>query len=81
MDEYSWAICNDNVLRHNKLDLHKLNVTNSQLPQDGDIVGVAYDHIQLKFFVNGKEIEVPITNVKGTVFPALYGIVFSLLYN
>lgn len=73
MDEYSWALCSDNILRHNKLDLHKLYPTNNQLPQEGDIIGVSYDHIQLKFYINGKELEFPITNVKGTVFPVLYG--------
>lgn len=31
------------------------------------------DHIQLKFYLNGKELECPVTNVKGTVYPALYG--------
>lgn len=76
MDEFSWALCSDNIMRHNKLDLHKLNVTNnlsSGIPQEGDVIGVSYDHIQLRFYLNGKEIDFAITNVKGTVFPALYG--------
>lgn len=87
MDEHSWALCSDNVIRHNKQELYRLNNTsnntNTQIsnnetanptqPTDGDIIGVSYDHIQLKFYHNGKELECPVTNVKGTVYPALYG--------
>lgn len=91
MDEYSWALCSDNIIRHNKQELFRLsNISNSNStqvsnnietapnqqstqPTDGDIIGVSYDHIQLKFYHNGKEIESPVTNVKGTVYPALYG--------
>lgn len=79
MDEHCWAMCSDNVIRHNKQELYRLNnlngSNNCEVPQpsEGDIVGVSYDHIQLKFYLNGKELECPVTNVKGTVFPALYG--------
>lgn len=82
MDEFSWALCSDHIIRHNKQDLYRIgsttlipngNAVTHQVPQEGDIVGVSYDHIQLKFYVNGVELEFPITNVKGTVYPALYG--------
>lgn len=83
MDEYSWALCSDNIIRHNKQDIYKIgtptniisNGTNMTplAPQEGDIIGISYDHIQLKFFLNGAELEYPVTNVKGTVYPALYG--------
>ncbi|KAK4880798.1 hypothetical protein RN001_008944 [Aquatica leii] len=81
MDQFSWALGSDHVLRHNKQDLYRIGVSgsvsngnslNSIVPQEGDVVGVSYDHIQLKFYVNGEEIEFPIVNVKGTVYPALY---------
>ncbi|XP_065164622.1 SPRY domain-containing protein 7 [Atheta coriaria] len=82
MDEYSWALCSDNIIRHNKQDIYKIgtptniisNGTNMTplAPQEGDIIGISYDHIQLKFFLNGAELEYPVTNVKGTVYPALY---------
>nr|CAH7763044.1 unnamed protein product [Callosobruchus chinensis] len=79
MDEYSWAICDDHTIRHNKEDLYKIKVAKDdsdtegiQKLQESDIIGVAYDHIQLKFFVNGKEVDYAITSVKGTVYPALY---------
>lgn len=85
MDEHSWALCSDNIVRHNKQELYKLNnVTSNNSTQnnenvnpvqacDGDIIGISYDHIQLKFYLNGKDLECPITNVKGTVYPALSG--------
>lgn len=82
MDEFSWALCSDNVFRHNKHDLYQLGSTNSLisngtsihlLPQEGDVIGVSYDHIQLKFYLNGRELDFAITNVRGTVHPALYG--------
>lgn len=47
--------------------------TSNKLPQEGDIIGVSYDHIQLKFYLNGKELDYSVTNVKGTVYPALHG--------
>ncbi|CAH0557054.1 unnamed protein product [Brassicogethes aeneus] len=77
MDEFSWALGHDHILRHSGQELYKINISNGavgeiQNIQEGDILGVAFDHIQLKFFVNGVEIDHAITNIKGTVFPALY---------
>lgn len=43
------------------------------LPMEGDTLGIAYDHIELNFYLNGKKLDIPVVNVKGTVFPALYG--------
>lgn len=43
------------------------------MPVEGDTIGVAYDHIDLNFFLNGKNMEIPVRNIKGTVYPALYG--------
>lgn len=42
------------------------------LPSEGDTIGVAYDHVELNFYLNGKNLEVPVLNIKGTVYPALY---------
>lgn len=70
---------NDHLVRHNKQELHKISLTSPEEEiaqiQEGDIIGVAFDHIQLKFFVNGKEIDHTVSNIKGTVYPALYGII------
>ncbi|XP_066159212.1 SPRY domain-containing protein 7 [Euwallacea fornicatus] len=77
MDEFSWALCSDHLFRHNKHELHKLVLpcdSNESLRslQEGDVIGVAFDHIQLKFFVNGSELDYSITNIKGTSYPVLY---------
>lgn len=42
-------------------------------PAEGDTIGISYDHVELNFYLNGKNLEVPTLNVKGTVFPAVYG--------
>lgn len=42
-------------------------------PGDGDTIGVSYDHIELNFYCNGKNVDVPFRNVKGTVYPVVYG--------
>ncbi|XP_061387496.1 SPRY domain-containing protein 7-like [Musca vetustissima] len=42
-------------------------------PDEGDIVGVSFDHIELNFYFNGKKLDVPFQNVKAsTVFPVIY---------
>uniref|UniRef100_A0A0K8UAL4 SPRY domain-containing protein 7 n=1 Tax=Bactrocera latifrons TaxID=174628 RepID=A0A0K8UAL4_BACLA len=41
-------------------------------PDEGDIVGVAFDHIELNFYFNGKNLEVPFRNVKGAVYPVIF---------
>lgn len=43
------------------------------IPSEGDTLGVAYDHVELNFYLNGKKLDIPVLNVKGTVYPALYG--------
>jgi len=35
--------------------------------------GVSYNHIELNFYINGQNLECPFTNVKGNVYPAVYG--------
>jgi hypothetical protein len=77
MDEFSWCLCSDHIVRHNKQELYKININNGASGeiagiQEGDVIGVSFDHIQLKFYVNGTEIDYGVTNVKGTVYPALY---------
>lgn len=43
------------------------------IPSEGDTLGVAYDHVELNFYLNGKKLDIPVLNIKGTVYPALYG--------
>lgn len=92
MDEFSWTFGSDHVIRHKQQELYKVNISNgtvvpslngdvettSTTVQEGDVIGVSYDHIQLKFYVNGSEIDYAVTNIKGTVYPVLYGILSSV---
>lgn len=49
------------------------NISAAVMPVEGDIIGIAYDHVDLNFFLNGKNMEIPVRNIRGTVYPALYG--------
>lgn len=40
--------------------------------------GVSYDHIELNYYVNGKAMEKPITGIKGTVYPVLFGMYYTI---
>lgn len=56
----------------NELDTSS-NAMATNSPAEGDTIGVSYDHVELNFYLNGKNLEVPSLNVKGTVFPVVYG--------
>ena len=36
--------------------------------------GISYDHVEMKIFINGRPVDASITGVRGTVYPAIYGI-------
>ncbi|XP_075146296.1 SPRY domain-containing protein 7 [Haematobia irritans] len=49
------------------------DTTQHLFPDEGDIVGVSFDHIELNFYFNGKNLDVPFRNVKAsTVYPVIY---------
>lgn len=35
--------------------------------------GLAYDHVDLNFFLNGKPTNTPVSGLKGTLYPVMYG--------
>lgn len=35
------------------------SVNRSALPQEGDILGITYDHVELNFYLNGKNLNIP----------------------
>lgn len=51
----------------------EVRLTTFGIPVEGDTIGVTFDHVELNFYLNGKSLEVPILNVRGSVYPALYG--------
>ncbi|KAB7506702.1 UNVERIFIED_CONTAM: hypothetical protein RMT77_010488 [Armadillidium vulgare] len=67
-DNQSWVLCSDNSIRHNSEEKHKISVT----PQEGDVIGVTFDHVELNFFINGKSTHTPVTGFKGTIYPVLF---------
>ncbi|XP_050729472.1 SPRY domain-containing protein 7-like [Eriocheir sinensis] len=67
-DAQSWVLCSDGAVRHNGEEKYKI----ADIPQEGDILGVSYDHVELNFFINSKPTNTPVTSFKGTVYPALY---------
>lgn len=51
-----------------------INAPQRDFPDEGDIVGVAFDHVELNFYFNGKNLDVPFRNVRGAaLFPVIYG--------
>ncbi|XP_048516185.1 SPRY domain-containing protein 7 isoform X2 [Athalia rosae] len=67
-DLESWALNSDGIIRHNSEELHKIQ----NIAQEGDIIGISYDHIELNFYLNGKLLEAPVMGIKGTIYPVLY---------
>ncbi|XP_046743445.1 SPRY domain-containing protein 7 [Diprion similis] len=67
-DQESWALNSDGIIRHNSEELHKVQ----NIAQEGDIIGISYDHIELNFYLNGKLLDVPIMGIKVTIYPILY---------
>ncbi|BFZ06678.1 hypothetical protein BsWGS_09717 [Bradybaena similaris] len=67
-DADSWVLRQDGCMFHNGVEKGKL----LEVPQEGDILGLAYDHVELNFFVNGSPVNSPLSGVKGTVYPAFY---------
>ena len=56
-----------------KTESDRSNEKQALMPGEGDVIGVAYDHVELNFFLNGKNMEIPVRNIRGTIFPALFG--------
>lgn len=40
-------------------------------PAEGDLLGVAYDHVELHFYVNNQRLEHTVTGLKGAFYPVL----------
>ena len=41
--------------------------------------GVSYNHVELNFYVNGEPLNCPVTGIRGTVFPVIYGKKFLIV--
>lgn len=66
--EKSW------VLRHDGTVWHKNNeiCRTKTIPVEGDVIGVTYNHLEMKFYIDGKPLPFVVNGVKGTVYPVIY---------
>lgn len=67
-DAESWVLTSEGSVMHQGEVLHKL----SEMPQEGDTVGVTFDHIELNFYLNGKPLNSPVSSCRGELYPVLY---------
>ena len=67
-DVESWILRHDGTIYHNNEVLHRLR----EVPKEGDVVSVTYDHVELKFYLNNVPVEYSVTGTKGVLYPVLY---------
>ncbi|KAI1303045.1 SPRY domain-containing protein 7 [Halotydeus destructor] len=70
-DTDSWILRCDGKIYHNNEKLYELPSSISM--QEGDIIGVTYDHSELNFRVNNAPIDFSILSIRGSnIFPVIY---------
>ncbi|KAI1885378.1 hypothetical protein AGOR_G00219520 [Albula goreensis] len=69
-DINSLVLRHDGSLYYNNEEKNRLPA--NSLPQEGDIVGITYDHVELNLYLNGKNMHCPASGIRGTVFPVVY---------
>lgn len=67
-DADSTVITSEGTVLRSKDVLHKVQ----QTIQEGDVIGVTFDHIELNFYLNGTDMHIPVTGIKGEVYPVVY---------
>jgi len=67
-DPDSWVLRSSGELHFNGMSIGKLD----QTIEEGDVIGVSFDHIELSFYVNRTKGGMSFSNVRGTVYPAVY---------
>ncbi|CAB1347219.1 unnamed protein product [Coregonus sp. 'balchen'] len=69
-DINSLVLRHDGSVYHNNEEKNRLPA--NSLPQEGDIVGITYDHVEMNLYLNGKNMHCPASGIRGTVFPVVY---------
>lgn len=64
-DKFGWVLRSDGTLAHNDVAIDNITMN----IQEGDYVGCSFDHVEVNFFHNGKNLHCPITGVRGAVHP------------
>lgn len=67
-DSESWVVTHEAIMYHNMQQKGALR----HCLNEGDILGITYDHVQLNFYLNGKPMNCPFSGMKGTVYPVFY---------
>ncbi|XP_012696071.1 SPRY domain-containing protein 7a [Clupea harengus] len=68
-DIHSLILRHDGTIYHN--DEEKNRLPANSLPQEGDIVGITYDHVEMNIYLNGKNMNCPASGIRGTVYPVV----------
>ncbi|XP_054159888.1 SPRY domain-containing protein 7-like [Oppia nitens] len=69
VDSQSWVLRQDGTVVTENQILHTFN----EDIQESDIIGVTYDHIELKFYIKNKSIDFAVNGVKGSeIYPVVY---------
>lgn len=70
-DSESWVLRGDGTIRHNGVALYTL--PSSQSLQEGDIIGVTFDHSELCFRINDAPLDFAVNGAKGgDLYPVVY---------
>ncbi|XP_077392922.1 SPRY domain-containing protein 7b isoform X1 [Festucalex cinctus] len=69
-DSNSLVLRHDGCVVYNGEEKNRLPANN--LPQEGDIVGITYDHVEMNLYLNGKNMHCPASGIRGTVYPVVY---------
>uniref|UniRef100_A0A3P8UZ30 SPRY domain-containing protein 7 n=1 Tax=Cynoglossus semilaevis TaxID=244447 RepID=A0A3P8UZ30_CYNSE len=69
-DTNSLVLRHDGSVYHNNEEKNRLPA--NSLPQEGDIVGITYDHVEMNLYLNGKNMHCPASGIRGTVYPVVY---------
>lgn len=69
-DTNSLVLRHDGSVYHNNEEKNRLPA--NSLPQEGDIVGFTYDHVEMNIYLNGKNMHCPASGIRGTVYPVVY---------
>lgn len=64
------------VMRNGRALYHKNKEKNRLLakclPQEGDVVAITYDHIELNVYLNGENMNCPSSGIQGTMYLVVY---------
>lgn len=66
-DNFSWVLRSDGSLVHGDIAVDKIELNASE----GDYLGCSFDHVELNFFHNGKNLHCPLRGIRGSIYPVV----------